>query len=253
MYTCNLCKIQFSHKHALQYHKDKEVCVQKKNRLTCKYCDLQFTTTRGLKAHYTSKKHITVINNTTNNKSFNDKSFNDHSFNTTNNTTNNITNNNTFNILVINEFVSDKEMSYLSPKTTLKILNKKLQSLCEIIKQTNFDSNLPENHNIYITNLKSKHGYVYDGLRWNAMNKEDMLREFIFKKLDDIEDLLDIHKDNISEFVRTKVQEIVDVVHDENPSTKKSQERRNKVIEDIELLIYNNREVPIHTRKGVKK
>lgn len=48
-----------------------------------------------------------------------------------------------------------------------------------IIKQIHFNSNLPQNHNISITNMRSGVAKVYNGREWESMDEKDVISTLI--------------------------------------------------------------------------
>jgi hypothetical protein len=101
------------------------------------------------------------------------------SYNTTNNiTNNNITNNTTNNITNNNiKIVSfrNEDLSFLTDKDILHCLSKTPYCVAEVTKLINCNPNKPENHNILITNLRSKTLQVYENDRWVTKDTDDTL------------------------------------------------------------------------------
>jgi hypothetical protein len=48
-------------------------------------------------------------------------------------------------------------------------------SVPAFVEQVHFDKNKPENHNVYISNMRADYGLIYDGKQWAIHNKEDLL------------------------------------------------------------------------------
>jgi hypothetical protein len=42
-----------------------------------------------------------------------------------------------------------------------------------LIEKVHFDVNKPQNHNIYISNLKNKYIMIYDGNKWECKDREN--------------------------------------------------------------------------------
>ena len=47
-----------------------------------------------------------------------------------------------------------------------------------LIKKIHFNPRKPENHNIYISNIKNKYIMVYDGDKWNLSNQNETIDRF---------------------------------------------------------------------------
>ena len=65
----------------------------------------------------------------------------------------NINSNNTINILSFN----DTDTSHITDKDYERIMNKCFMSVPALIHKTHYDPKKPENHNIFITNMKDRH------------------------------------------------------------------------------------------------
>ena len=100
--------------------------------------------------------------------------------NVTNNTTNN---NNTTNItqnIHINNF-GEEDVSHLSNHFMTHLLKGPCKMIQNAIKYIHFNENKPENHNILITNVKSKHLKVLKNNQWCYENKQDIIEDMIDK------------------------------------------------------------------------
>jgi L-fucose mutarotase/ribose pyranase (RbsD/FucU family) len=97
-----------------------------------------------------------------------------------------IVNNNNVNIIVINSY-KDPSLDHLTEKDYKAAIKRIVMSVPEIIRRIHFDSRAPENHNILLTNFRSKHAKVFDGKEWRTI-EEDKLIDML---LDDNEYLLE--------------------------------------------------------------
>lgn len=123
---------------------------------------------------------------------------------------NNGTINNAVNNINIVKFGTEDIASILSQSEILKILNRKMYyqedvlhlldsriklnlwfnltcSLEESIKAIHFNDNRPEFKNIYITNLKDQYAYIFDGTKFIAGLKSDILGELVDNHVENIE------------------------------------------------------------------
>ena len=238
----------------------------------CKYCDKVFKYSQGLSKHlkYSCKKNndesmkelvrllneqkeenknmqkqinqltkklqIYKLNNTTNNN------------NNNNNTTNNNTTNNQIcyniqnNIQLLNH--NNTDYSHLTDKDYLKCINDVNHCVKTLICKVHFNPNKPENHNIYISNLKSKNIMVYMDGKWKIEDR--------------VEHVTDLYDDN--HFV---LEEWYAQYKNKYPEIVKSFERylKNKDDEDIiknikELItkmLYNERDIVEKTKILLEK
>jgi hypothetical protein len=188
IYTCEECKYRTDVKcnyekhiltrrhlnHATQRNpKDKE----ENERYVCQDCNTKCSFRQSYERHrkYNCKvlkrleemaleiEQLKNQSNPINNNSLNTNSYNH--INSHNNTTNHI------------KIVSfrEEDLSFLTDKDILHCLSKSPYCVAEITKLINCNPNKPENHNILITNLRSKTLQVYDNDKWVTKDAEDTL------------------------------------------------------------------------------
>jgi hypothetical protein len=158
---------------------------------------------------------------------------------------NNSNNNNTVNNIQIVKFGTENIQSILNEKEIKKILNSKYLALEESIKQVHFNNNRPEYRNIYITNLRDDIAYVYNGNKFEAVQKHSVISELIDQHMNNIEVSLDDYKDKLPEKTAYILDKLLEKLQDEE--TKITDENNNKEyknyrsykINEIKLMIYN--------------
>jgi hypothetical protein len=149
------------------------------------------------------------------------------------NNKNKITNNNL--VVNINSF-GNENLSHITKNDYKKYLSGLFSGFIKFIEKVHFDENMPENHNICITNLKSKYICVYDDSgKWIAKDKNETIDRFIDKKynllvnkLDEMDENNEIDEKTMNNFLRFT----------ENYKDKEAQKITKN---DIILLIYNNK------------
>lgn len=143
--------------------------------------------------------------------------------------------NNTFNIMINNY-----ENTSLD-KITDKIYNKLIKGTDEpyqliprLIKEVHFNPDIPENHNIYLSNRNknNKHVQVYRNGHWE-----------IEKKDDELENLINDKETNLSDWVAEKGQKYPDATEKFNEylEQKYNDDITKLIREQVELVLYNNR------------
>ena len=119
--------------------------------------------------------------------------------NTINNSNSNNTNNTVNNIINMVPFGSEDLSNIITNKQMFNLVSKGGSCINESIKFIHFNDKMPEYKNIFITNLKDKYAYIFDG------------DTFIIKEKDEVlDDLLDNHAYNIQEFVEKNRDELPD-------------------------------------------
>lgn len=168
-----------------------------------------------------------------------------------NNITNNTIINNTINNtnITINKtyvnFNTDIDYKMLSENQILYILKRCNFSLEESIKTVHFNKEFPEYSNIFITNLKDNIAYIFDGNKFVAMSKDEVLNDLIVTHMNEIEVSAETYKNKINPHNRNSLDKFIENM---NNNKKFYNERLNKTFTNFKLfkmeliknLIYNN-------------
>ena len=240
---CIKCKAHFVDKCALNIHMRK---CNGLNKLQCEICERQFTTRSAKSRH---KRYVKcqpvdiqdvnpqIINNdnTTNNTTNNNNITNT----TNNNTTNNIQNNNDNKIIhqhiQINAFGKENYDYLLDENRRLKkIIEDRSVFMQKMIEAIHFDKEHPENHNIFMTNLQSKHIMIHDGKKFVKA-----LKDPTFDKL--LQDKRKIVNGNVEDLELTLGNE--KYIKEKMSKLRFDDEIRKTLKDKLELMCYNNREM----------
>jgi DNA-directed RNA polymerase subunit RPC12/RpoP len=152
---------------------------------------------------------------------------------------NNIQNNNTVNQINIIAY-GKEDLSHIEDADYRKILNKGFKSIQEYVSYIHFNSKKPENHNMYISNLRDNYILVYDGNSWQVQERDNILQDIV---------------DNKGEMLQLKFNEMVNKL--DEPTVRKfrrflderdEKEVISKIKKDLKLLLYNKRNVVEDTR-----
>ena len=151
-----------------------------------------------------------------------------------NQTINNV-NNTQNNIMVINSF-GKENLNHITIEDYKKYLNKFFPGFIEFIEKIHFDENAPQNHNIFISNLKSKYLSVFDDGKWITKEKNDIIDDLIIKKYNLLSDKCEQLEESkqINDKTIRNFEELC-----ENYDNKESQKTTKK---NIMLMIYNNKD-----------
>ena len=106
-----------------------------------------------------------------------------------------------------------------------------------LVKTIHFNPKKPENHNIYISNIKNNYAMIYDGKKWNLTDRDETLSKLI----DDKEVILE---QRLEEWIENgnKYPDIMDKFN-RYLSKKESEKVINLIKEEIKLLLFNNRKM----------
>jgi len=129
----------------------------------------------------------------------------------------------------------DTDISTITNKDIRSCMNHNNMCVSHLIKMIHLDPKKPENHNVYISNLKNGYIMVYDGDKWDTLNREEIIEDMINNKecliQDRVEDWLENGKNYpiiMRKFERYLEKKEKDVV-------------LNKIKEEIRLMLFNNR------------
>ena len=163
-----------------------------------------------------------------------------------NNTINNTINNNTIINKTYVNFHNPIDYKLLSEREILNILNRPWKSLEESIKTIHFNKKLPEYNNILITNLKDTTAYIFDGLQFSAISKNEAINELINSHMDEIESSVTEYEDKISETKLKHFNNFINMISDNDKKyihdgfKKTYPNYRIYKCDLIKNLIYNN-------------
>jgi hypothetical protein len=121
-------------------------------------------------------------------------------------------------------------------------------SLEESIKLIHFNDKRPELKNIYITNLKDKYAYIFNGSKFTAVLKNDVLGELVDNHFENIEFSVEEYKDKLNSKTIEVLDKFIDMINrDELEFTDKEHNTKypnykNFKVNQIKLMIYNESE-----------
>jgi len=151
--------------------------------------------------------------------------------NNNNNNNININSNNTINILSFN----NTDMSHITDKDYEKIMKKCFMSIPALIEKTHYDQKKPENHNIFITNLKDRHVVKRDKNKWIVCNKKETIDDLLDNGTNILEEKMEVWDEENYKYDPLVKKKLKRFINSENIN------KKNDIKEEIGLLLYNNR------------
>lgn len=169
--------------------------------------------------------------------------------NTTNNNTTN--NNTTYNILNVNN-ISDfklvaygkEDMSFITPANYDKIFKRGRNAVIEFVQFLHFNTSHPENHNIYISNIRDDYALIFDGTRWMLQQRNKVLDDMYIDSVSALDDKYYERKKNNSDLIVTKFEQFLEKRTDDKVV--------NDIKAELKLLIYNYRYMVEDARKRLE-
>ena len=157
--------------------------------------------------------------------------------------------NNTTNIQNNFKLLNYKETdtSHLTENDYVRCLEHYNFCVPHLIRKIHFNPKKPENHNIYISNLKNSYVMIYMNNKWKVKNRDETISRII----DDKQIILE---KKIQEWVESGIQ-YPKVMAKFSRYLEKREENDviNAIKEDIKLMLYNNRNMIIESKKKLVK
>ena len=119
-------------------------------------------------------------------------------------------------------------------------MTKQYMSIPHLIKMVHFDPKHPENHNMYIGNIKDKYIFVYNGNTWEIKDRNEVIDSLISEKEYILQDKLStwIKNSDNSEKYHYAISKFKKYIQ-----MKEDNKIINSIKEEIKLLLYNNRKL----------
>jgi len=232
-YICNKCEKNFTLKGDYVRHINRKYPCDAHSHNACDNCQKIFKHKSSLYKHLKKCNLPMVTNNTMNTN------------NTINNTKIDIDTQNNLNMdnVKVVKFGSE-DISYISDDIYQTILGKGYKSVEEFVDHTHFNPDHPENHNIYIADIKNNYVLLYDGLQWNIKDRDEAIEDLIYAK---------------SDYLSVKFDELMhklspmDIKKFTNFMKNRDNDIKMKMVKtDLKLMLYNNRHIPAALRKQLE-
>jgi len=238
-HTCEKCEKIFKTKSSYTRHVNrKNSCIKQIDKLYfgdgfCTNCDKIFNSYDSLYKHIKRKscmKFSTDIVNKTINNQYIDKQLNVGKMNVDGD------------VKVVK--FGNEDISYISDDIYQSILGKGYKSVEEFVDHTHFNPDHPENHNIYIADIKNNYVLLYDGLQWNIKDRDEAIEDLIYAK---------------SDYLSVKFEELMhkltpmDIKKFTNFMKNRDNDIKMKMVKtDLKLMLYNNRHIPVALKKQLE-
>ena len=166
--------------------------------------------------------------------------------NNSNSNSNNLVNNMQQNITLVG--YQNENLEKIEKDEILAVMKKGFQATVELTRAIHFNSNHPEFHNIFIPKINEKYGMVFTSSKWKITDKNELVndiyenkRDFIIQNLDYYYPLLDDNKKkSLTRWLN------MDNINDKDESIKNTKN-------DIKMLLYNDRHLPMNRKKLIEK
>ncbi len=258
IYKSNSARIfHYKQKHHDEYEIDKLEIEKNKKEYKCNKCDNIFNS-KYSKYYHSKKCKIDIINNSKNEitelresvselketiMNLSNQLHSNSIINNINNINNGIINNgNIYNIVAFDKEDIEK---LLTKKELLQILKRGNKALEESISLIHLNKNRLELNNIIITDLTDSYAYIFDGNKFIAKYKEEVLNDLIDKHANIIETTFEKYKDFITDAQQNNLINMFKKLDDDHTPfynhciKKKFQNYKEYKTEEAKLIIYN--------------
>ena len=129
------------------------------------------------------------------------------------------------------------DLSHLKNKDYLKCLRRSNFCIPHLIEKIHFNPEKPENHNIYISNLKNNYVMIYNGEKWMINDRDESIQNLIDDKESIIEQKLEEWIENGKNYP--------DIMKKFNRYLEKKENDKvlDKIKNEIKLMLFNNRDI----------
>ena len=148
---------------------------------------------------------------------------------TVNNNTNN-TLHNTLNIQLLNH--NDTDYTHLSDNDYINCIKQNNFCVKQLIESVHFNTEKPENKNIYISNIKTNYVMLYKDNKWQIVNRKEQIDNLYEYNEIVLEEWYENYKDKDNEMINSFTRYL---------KSKEDNEILNSIKNEILLLLYNNR------------
>ncbi len=238
-YSCSVCQYTSSLKDNVNRHINKKrscgpgtkIIIEIPIDIKCEFCNKSYSSLPNLKNHIkNSCKHKDdILKNRI--KQLEQELRESRKITINDNSTNNV------NIIIVNNYENtslDKLTDQLYNKI-IKNAEEAYKIIPNLIKQIHFNSDIPENHNVYLSNRNknNKHLSVFRNGHWEIENKNI-----------EIENLISDKETNLSDWVSEKGEKYPKAKerYNEYLEQKYDDDEIQKILkEEVELVLYNGR------------
>jgi len=227
--TCLVCLKIYRTQHGYNNHISLNRCKVKDDSVICKFCEKSFSNKYHRKTH-----ELKCINHYKNTIQTLQEEIQQLKQAVLPSNIGNVTNiNNTQNI-IINNF-GNEDITHVTKKQILRALRMNKECPVELVKLIHFNTEKPENHNIYKPNFKDKFVKYCDNNIWKIGDLMKMVTELYLSKMDIAEEKFEELKQFLEDSKKDRFQQLLD--------NREEPEIMGGILKKIIEILYNERNV----------
>lgn len=168
---------------------------------------------------------------------------NTNSHNTTNIENSNVNTGTVNNVNIHINALGNENTDYLTNKDKMEILEKMHKSIITYVEKVHFNPDHPENHNVYVQNLKNSYGAMFNGDRWETRHISDIVESLMDYGRNKIEEIREEMKEKgkVRNYVEGRLDELFNAI--DGDDSEKSKNIMKVSEERIRFLAFDKRDV----------
>ena len=230
--TCSVCFKEFANKSNRVKHETKTACALKIQDMKDEASQIKEVIEKNKileekleKLEQLVSKEKSVVNNTT----------------TTSHSNNNTNSHNTVNNHITINVHGKEDLSHITDKQYMHILNRGFKSMKEYVLKKYFSPDMPGNANVYNSDFKNRYLFVFDSAsKWVLKDKKDVLDsmydanyEELHSKYMDLQEEYKLKTPQFESFVKKYEDEII----------------KKTICEDMKMVLFNERDKALKNKK----
>lgn len=142
---------------------------------------------------------------------------------------------------MVKEQRGKEDMSKIDHNDMLNIMKSGFNAPVMLTELVHFNPKYPQYRNIYKSNMRSKYAYKYNGTSWDLTDEKNLIETIYDSKKNYIEDNMDEFKNLISTSQYKSLNRWLSIDDDND-------KKIIGILDEIRLMLYNRREMAMHSK-----
>lgn len=266
-FTCDKCNKSFKKTEGLLYHIENKVCDKKENK--CWLCGNVFKSRQSMNRHIRESCKIKKQQNNERERIYVEllelrkenetlkkalavkkckrtkikcsKKITTNIKNATINTNSNNAINNVINNTIVLIGYGKEDLTKIARNDLIEVFRCGYKAAIKMTDTVHFNPKYPEFHNVYISNIKDKYAMVYDGANWKLTTKNAVVDKLYDNNKSFVEENLEDFCASLTKSQSLSLERWI--------NTDENDEKIKDIKEQLKLLLYNKREIPMQTKE----
>lgn len=150
--------------------------------------------------------------------------------------------NNNINIILVG--YGREDISKIDTNELIRAVRNGYHSSVKLTETLHFNPKYPEYHNVYISNMRDKYAMMFDGNDWVLTIKEDLINKIYDDKKNYIEENWEDFVESLTVSRKKALERWLETADEDAKIA--------EIKEQIKMLLYNKRNIPIKTTGSIK-